>query len=187
MCASVQFARRRIVIIAHDGAAADLRKESRALTTFTIDRRLARRRPVPDPGASTRPGSGGRRNRDRRRLGPGQHHPSVPAATPILMAWVSRIDELPPDDARERLREGLIRSLGTRDARPVAGPLVVRQFRTVSLEPVRWAAGDAIGIVADSTVFADVADLSASRPPASPARCRSRRCPASVVARTAAP
>lgn len=36
---------------------------------------------------------------------------------------------------------------------------MVRQFRTVSVDPVRWAAGNAIGIVADSTVFADVADL----------------------------
>jgi hypothetical protein len=75
-----------------------------------------------------------------------------PAATPVLMAWLTRVDELPPDDARERSREGLIRSLSTRDARPVAGPLMVQQFRTVSLEPVWWAAGNAIGIVADSTV-----------------------------------
>lgn len=82
-----------------------------------------------------------------------------PAATPTLMAWLSRVDELPPIEARERLREGLIRSLSTRDARPVAGPLMVRQFRTVSLDPVRWAVGNAISIVADSTVFADVADL----------------------------
>jgi HEAT repeat protein len=82
-----------------------------------------------------------------------------PAATPVLMAWLNRVDELPPDDGRERLREGLIRSLSTRDARPAAGSLMVRQFRIVSLEPVRWAAGNAIGIVADSTVFPDVADL----------------------------
>jgi hypothetical protein len=76
-----------------------------------------------------------------------------------MYAWLGRVDELPPDDARERLREGLIRSLSTRDARPVAGALMVRQFRTVSRDPVRWAAGNAIGIVADSTVFAEVADL----------------------------
>lgn len=36
---------------------------------------------------------------------------------------------------------------------------MVRKFRTTSLDPVRWAAGNAIAVVADSTVFADVADL----------------------------
>jgi HEAT repeat protein len=75
------------------------------------------------------------------------------------MEWLDRVDELPPNDARERLREGLIRSLSTRDARPVAGPLMVPQFRMVALDPVRWAAGNAIAVVADNTVFTDVANL----------------------------
>jgi hypothetical protein len=35
-------------VVDDDSAAADLRKESRALTKFMIDRRLARRRPVPN-------------------------------------------------------------------------------------------------------------------------------------------
>lgn len=111
-----------------------------------------------------------------------------PAATPILMAWLNRLDDLAPSGARERLREGLIRSLSTPAARPAAGLLMVRRFRTVAHDPVRWAAGSAIAVVADSTVFADVADL--VREPtytASPARCRSTHCRASAVARTGAP
>jgi hypothetical protein len=146
-------------VVDDDSASADIRTESRAMTRFMIDRRLARRRPVPELERGL--------VQDLEDIGIVfsdvwdlvNTTERYPAATPILMAWLNRVDELPPDDARERLREGLIRSLSTRDARPVAGPLMVRQFRTACLDPVRWAAGNAIGVVADSTVFADVADL----------------------------
>jgi hypothetical protein len=70
------------------------------------------------------------------------------------MAWLDRVDELPADDARERMREGLIRALSTRDARPAAGPLMVLQLRTVARNTVRWAAGNAIGVVAGGAMFA---------------------------------
>jgi len=36
---------------------------------------------------------------------------------------------------------------------------MVPQFRMVALDPVRWAAGNAIAVVADNTVFTDVANL----------------------------
>jgi HEAT repeat protein len=146
-------------VVDDDSASAGIRKESRAMTRLMTDRRLARRRPVPELERGL--------VQDLEDVGIVisevwdlvNSTERYPAAMPVLMAWLNRVNELPPDDARERLREGLIRSLSTRDARPVAGPVMVRQFRTVSLDPARWAAGNAIGIVADSTVFADVADL----------------------------
>ncbi|MFG2039933.1 HEAT repeat domain-containing protein [Dactylosporangium sp. NPDC048998] len=146
-------------VVDDDSAAAGIRKEGRAVTRFMIDRRLARRRPVPEleRGLVQDLEDAGIVISDVWDLVNTTER--YPAAIPILMAWLNRVDELPSDDARERLREGLIRSLSTRDARPVAGPLMVRQFRTVSLDPVRWAVGNAIAIVADSTVFADVVDL----------------------------
>lgn len=146
-------------VVDDDSASADIGKESLATTRFMIDRRLGRRRAVPelerelvqdleDVGVVVSDVWDLVNTTERYR-----------AAIPILVEWLDRVDELPPNDARERLREGLIRSLSIRDARPVAAPLMVRQFRTVSLDPLRWAAGNAIAVVADNMVFADVANL----------------------------
>jgi HEAT repeat protein len=82
-----------------------------------------------------------------------------PAAVGVLMSWLERLDATPASAERERFREGLIRALTVRDARPAAAPLMIYQFRTTTTEPIRWAAGNAIGETADAQVFAEVVDL----------------------------
>jgi len=86
-----------------------------------------------------------------------------PSAVPILISWLQRIDQLPGGDDRERFREGLVRALTVKEARPVAAPLLVHQFRVVADPMVRWAIGNALAATADHTVFADVADLVTDR------------------------
>ena len=93
-------------VVDDDSAAADLRKESRALVKFMIDRRLARRRPSGDLQRGL--------VRDLEDVGIVisdvwdlvNTTDGYLAATPILMEWLRRVGELPPDDAREYLREG---------------------------------------------------------------------------------
>lgn len=86
-----------------------------------------------------------------------------PLAVPVLMSWLEHIDELPADDKREQLREGLIRALSVKEARPVAAPLLVSQFRLVADPMLRWTVGNALAQAADHTVFADIADLITDR------------------------
>jgi hypothetical protein len=87
-----------------------------------------------------------------------------PAAIGVLMSWLDRLDTRSPGAERERFREGLIRALTVRDARPAAATLMIRQFRAVTTEPVRWTAGNAISQVADAHVFAEVVDIARHRP-----------------------
>lgn len=81
-------------------------------------------------------------------------------AIPILLDWLTTLDErLPAGDYRESLREGLIRALSTPDAKPIAAPEMVRQFRSVTDPFVRWAIGNALSVVADDNVFNDLAEI----------------------------
>jgi len=53
-----------------------------------------------------------------------------PVAIPVLMDWLEHLDER-MDSAweGEQLREGLVRALTVREARPTAAPLLVTQMR----------------------------------------------------------
>lgn len=95
-----------------------------------------------------------------------------PAAVPVLLDWLRHLDDRVAEPGRERLREGIVRALTVPDARPVAAPELIAQFRAVA-DPtgfgVRWAIGNALAVVADDSVFADLADL-ARDPAHGPAR-----------------
>jgi hypothetical protein len=82
-----------------------------------------------------------------------------PQAITALMRWLDSLDAVPVSTERERFREGLIRSLTVPDARPAAAGLLLNQFRTATNETIRWAASNALSVVADSGNVTDVLDL----------------------------
>lgn len=84
------------------------------------------------------------------------------AAVPVLVDWVEHLDERVPTADRDRVREGLVRALTVPAARPSAAPALLAEFRRVSdptgLGP-RWVIGNALEVVADDSVFDDVAAI----------------------------
>lgn len=88
------------------------------------------------------------------------------AAIPVLIAWLDRVDERPGSWDRERWREGIIRSLTVKYARPVAARPVIRQFAMMP-EPsglgCGWVAGNALGVVADESVADEMIALMLDR------------------------
>ncbi len=95
-----------------------------------------------------------------------------PAAVPVLLDWLHHLDERVTGPQRERVREGIVRALSVPDARPAAAPELIAQFRAVA-DPtgfgVRWAIGNALAVVADDSVFDELAEL-ARDPAHGPAR-----------------
>jgi HEAT repeats len=83
-------------------------------------------------------------------------------AIPVLLDWLERLDERVPGPDREKVREGLVRALTVPAARPAAAPALIEQFRAVDdptgLGP-RWVIGNALEVVADDSVFDQVAAL----------------------------
>jgi HEAT repeat protein len=80
-----------------------------------------------------------------------------PRAVPVLIDWLEHIDErgVPVDDL-PRLREGLVRALSVRDARPDAVPVLLDELRSAAARGqagLAWAAGNALGVVADNSCF----------------------------------
>lgn len=82
-----------------------------------------------------------------------------PAAVPVLLEWLAALDARVSAEERERLREGIVRALSVPEARPVAAPLLIDQFQQVADPTLRWVIGNALGVVADDTVFDRVAEL----------------------------
>jgi HEAT repeat protein len=84
------------------------------------------------------------------------------AAIPVLVEWLEDLDEQVPAADREAVREGLVRALAIPAARPTAAPALIEQFRRVSdptgLGP-RWVIGNALEVVADDSVFDEVASI----------------------------
>ena len=84
------------------------------------------------------------------------------AAVPVLVEWLERLDERVPAADREKVREGLVRALTVPAARPSAAPVLIEQFRRVAdpsgLGP-RWVIGNALEVVADDSVFDEVAAI----------------------------
>ncbi|GAA1790017.1 hypothetical protein HC028_00055 [Planosporangium flavigriseum] len=85
-----------------------------------------------------------------------------PAAVPVLIRWLDRITDLPQTVEREKLREGIIRSLSVSYARPAAAQAIINQFRVMP-DPkglgAGWVAGNALGVVADHTVADEVIEI----------------------------
>lgn len=84
------------------------------------------------------------------------------AAVAVLVDWLEHVDEWVPAADRGNVREGLVRALTVPAARPAAAPALLEQFRRVSdvsgLGP-RWVIGNALEVVADDSVFDDVATV----------------------------
>ena len=84
-----------------------------------------------------------------------------PLAVPVLIDWLRHIEERGvPLDEVARLREGLVRALSVRDARPSAVPVLVDELRSAASRGqwmLAWAAGSALGVVADDSCFDQIA------------------------------
>jgi PBS lyase HEAT-like repeat len=84
------------------------------------------------------------------------------AAIPVLVDWLEHLDERVPTADRDRVREGLVRALTVPAARPSAAPVLLGEFRRVS-DPTglgaRWVIGNALEVVADDSVFDEVAAI----------------------------
>lgn len=89
-----------------------------------------------------------------------------PNAVPVLLDWLAHVDERVDESVRGRLRDGLIRALTVKSARPAAAPLMLELFRSAD-DPTgfgeRWVIGNALGVVADETHLDELLDLVADR------------------------
>jgi HEAT repeat protein len=89
-----------------------------------------------------------------------------PEAVPVLLDWLAHLDERVPAPDRPRLRDGLIRALTVKSARPVAAPLMIELFKRAD-DPTgfgeRWVLGNAIGVVADESHLDELMSLAADR------------------------
>lgn len=87
-----------------------------------------------------------------------------PTAIPILIKWLaSPLSELPPS-RRERFREGLVRALSVREARPAAAVALVNEFhRPGASDSYRWAVGNALSVVSDDSVADALLEIAEDR------------------------
>jgi HEAT repeat protein len=87
-------------------------------------------------------------------------------AIPVLIDWLEHVDERVPGPERAKVTEALARALTVPAARPAATPVLINAFRRVS-DPsgmgLRWVIGNALSVVADDSVFDDVAALARDR------------------------
>ena len=86
-----------------------------------------------------------------------------PVAIPVLMDWLEHLDErMASAWEGEQLREGLVRALAVREARPAAAQLLVtqmRRYRGKGGSTTAWALGNALAVVADDSVYDDLKAL----------------------------
>jgi len=81
-----------------------------------------------------------------------------PGAIPVLIGLLSTVKE-------GWIKQGVVRALTVKEARPVAAKPLIREFRRETddrLSP-KWAIGNALSVVADDSVFDDVVDLVTDR------------------------
>lgn len=89
---------------------------------------------------------------------------SYGSAIPVLIEWLERAEAEVPASERERFREGLVRSLTVHEARGLAGPALVREFRRPGSTPeYRWTVGNALEVVAGDDEFNDLVELASDR------------------------
>jgi hypothetical protein len=87
-------------------------------------------------------------------------------AVSVLVDWLRHLDDRVPSADRDKLREGLVRALTVPAARPAAAPLLIDEFRRAD-DPtgtgLGWTIGNALSVVADDSVFDDIASLVSDR------------------------
>ena len=82
------------------------------------------------------------------------------SAIPVLLDWLVRTDYPVAEKDVQRFREGIVRSLAVKEARGIAGAALVREFRRVgATSGYRWAVGNSLEVVADDSVFDEVAKI----------------------------
>jgi hypothetical protein len=76
-------------------------------------------------------------------------------AIPILLEWLPKI-------SNQGAKEGIVRALSVKWAKPDAAPLLVREFHRIE-DPggssLGWAIGNALEVVADDAVFDDLVEI----------------------------
>lgn len=79
-------------------------------------------------------------------------------ALPVLIRWLPAISD-------RRLKEAVVRALTVPWARPVAAPVLIREFRDAddATGSYRWAVGNALSVVADDSVLPDIVALATDR------------------------
>jgi HEAT repeat protein len=88
------------------------------------------------------------------------------AAVPVLLDWLRNVDVRVPGADQPKVREGLVRALSVPAARPSAAPVLIEEFRTAH-DPagigLGWVVGNALSVVADDSVFEEIAALAQDR------------------------
>ena len=85
-------------------------------------------------------------------------------AVPVLLKWLDRAESEVPAHERAKFREGLVRSLTVKEARGVAAPALIREFRRPGVSSgYRWTTGAALEMVADDAVFDEVVEIATDR------------------------
>jgi hypothetical protein len=88
------------------------------------------------------------------------------AAVPVLLDWLTHLDQRAAGGERAKLREGLVRALTVPAARPSAAPALINEFRNSEDATglgIRWVIGNALSVVADDSVFDEVESLARDR------------------------
>jgi HEAT repeat protein len=70
------------------------------------------------------------------------------AAIPILLDWLEHLDDRVSGDPGNILREGIVRALTVKEARPSAAPVMFKEFKkTQTSSSLRWIIGNALSVV----------------------------------------
>ena len=76
-------------------------------------------------------------------------------AIPVLLRWLPQIENMD-------VKEDIVRALSVSWAKPVAAPVLIDEFRKIQNESstgIKWAIANALSVVANDRVFADIVDL----------------------------
>ena len=73
-------------------------------------------------------------------------------AIPLLVDWLDRVEN-------QDVKLAIIQCLSVRAARSIAGPALIRGFKSLDGWMAKWTAGNALSVVADDSVFEEVAAL----------------------------
>jgi HEAT repeat protein len=77
-------------------------------------------------------------------------------ALPILIRWLG-------DTSSEALKEDIVRTLSTPRAQPLAGAVLIQEFRKARRDGLRWAIANALSVVADDRHFESIVGMIGDR------------------------
>src|SRR5262249_14407375 len=82
---------------------------------------------------------------------------SYPKAIPVLVEFLSKVSD-------DRIKEGVARALGVKEAKGIAAKPLIREFErypseTPSQKHTKWAIGNALTAIADDSVFYEIVTL----------------------------